>query len=272
MGKLPLATAGDYMGAPADTTGAAPGSRPSGELAGSRRRAEALRALAETSYSTKLDPTDAPTFSTLAKRVVAGSAGPGLELAAADSLQRELRLVEQAQRPPRGASRSAETRPGQADRLGGALGPGRKRGRSTCCGPSARRSRSRARRRGYRIIASASTGRAGWPPCAAASPPPGWHRTLALPFAYGWKLGIGVDLPPYPVGPNAMTTFLGDVSDLDRGWTPPAARRSSIRMGHRRLRPRLDGSIRVRAGACGRRLTATDAAGHATIARIPPCG
>ena len=269
VGKLPLATAGDYLARAGRYSRRRSWLAAVRELAGSRRRAEALRALAETSYSTKLDPTDAPTFSAFAKRVVAGAGGAGLELEAADSLQRELRLVEEA--PRRLAGLAAPLRrdlerliaSARVSARAGSLALGLLRAER----PAIEIAESR---RGYRLTATApQAGRVG--PLRGRLATARLASTLALPFAYGWKLGIGIDVPPYPVGPNAMTTFLGDVSGLDTGWAPPSSPAVETRMGQKRLRPRPDGSFRVRARACGRRITATDAAGRASIARIPPC-
>jgi hyaluronoglucosaminidase len=265
---LPLATAGDWMRAPRRYRARRSWRGAVRELAGDRRRRrEALRAWAETSWSNKLDARDAPRFARLSAAFLDRYRGGPSWRPARRGLLRELRL---ARRPPTRGFFTAQAGPwieaartaAGAGTLGVAL--------LTAERPSLRVRRARS---GFR-------GRAQPPdPERAAELRSRYGEASrewegSTRFVYGWRGGVAFEVPPYAVPRNLMDEFMDAVEELDRGWlqrSEQAASAVTVTLDGRPVRLRPGGAFRLRRSACGRTLVATDGAGGATAVRLARC-
>ncbi len=277
LNMLPLATAGDWMRAPARFSGRASWLREITRLAGgsrSRRTVrQALRAWAETSYSHRLDPQDAPTFVRRSNAFLTAYRAGGRWSTRHASLRRELALVESAPRVLRRMRRPAfvaQARPflaaarqtAGAGRLGAGL-------------LAAERPALEARR-----VRGGFTGRAAPPdPGRAASIRSRYTEQKAGArtnprFTYGWRGGFAIDLPPSLAPANTMQVFFDSVDELDRSWLPrssDAASEVTLTLSGRDVPLGAGGRFRLARSACGRVLVATDGAGGRTALRLPRC-
>lgn len=273
---LPLATAADWMRDPGRYRPRRSWLDAVRALAGPGRRRDLLRAWAETSYSTKLDYTDAPTFARAARAFLRAYRAGGDSGAARARLVRELLAV-------RDAGRGLRSLPDRAlvtqaapflDAARVAAGAGLAGIRLLAAERPAIALR-RAPEGGFRLRlappAVAATGalRASFGRAAA-------RFAAQRRLVYGWRGGMAVDFPPFPVPPNAMDTFLGRVRALDAAFAPLARRAASD------LAATLDGrALRPGAGrrawlllprsACAGLLVVRDGAGGRTALRLPAC-
>lgn len=276
---LPLATAGDWMRSPRRYHRRESWLRAVAELAGRGRARRALRATlrawAETSWSTKLDLTEAPTFGRLAGRFLGVYDGRATWRAAALGLLEELALVESA-----------------ATRLDGL----RDRAFAEQARPflDAARQAAEAGRLGTQLMAaerpSLAVRRAYGGAFVGTANPPDPDRAATLRsrfqsqgdasrrsryFTYGWRTPYAFEVPPYPVPPNRMNVYLDAVDARDQAWqgrADAAASRVVVTVGGRRVPLSRSGAFRIapRKG-CGRLLLATDGAGGRNGTRLPRC-
>jgi len=235
----------------------------------------ALRAWAETSWSTKLDLAEAPTFVRLKGRFLhAYDARPSWRQSER-ALLRELALVESAaarltRLPDRAIARQAKPFIDAAHQAAGA-------GRLGTQLMAAERPSLAVRRTGGRFTGSAH--------------PPDPNRAAAIRsrfqsegdasrrsryFVYGWRTPYAFEIPPYPVPPNTMNTYLDAVGARDSSWqdrADQAASRVVVTVGRRRVRLSRSGQFEVRRrSGCGHLVVATDGAGGRTALRLPRCG
>ena len=274
---LPLATAGDWMRSPGRYGRRRSWLRAVAELAGHGRSRlllrETLRAWAETSWSTKLDLSDAPTFVGLNNAFLRAYTGRPEWSAAERRLLRELSLAARA-RERLGALRDrafatqaahfleAATRAGAAGRLGTLL---LARERPTLS----------IRRRGGRFHGVArppDPGRASGLRSAYQSQRDTEKRDRY--FVYGWRTPYAFEIPPYPVPPNTMNVFTDRIDALDSDWQGRAdAASSSVRVtvGGRPVRLTASGTFGFGRRGCGKLVVATDGAGGRTAIRLRPC-
>jgi hyaluronoglucosaminidase len=268
-GTLPLATAGDYLSSPRRYHPRRSWLAAAAEQAGGRRRADGLRALAETSYSTKLDPADAPTFTRLSERLMTDVAAGSIDLGAAGALEDELGLVATSRKT---LDRLPPPLAGDLRRLAESAALSARAGLTAVALLRAQHPEIAIRRSGaaFRGVATAPLA-SGVQEARGRLPAARLASSLAVPFAYGWRLGIGIDLPPYPVGPNAISTFLDRVSAVDAGWSAPSGGAVHVSVGDRTVPVGPDGAFTLARGACGRVVTATDDAGNRTRTRVPGC-
>lgn len=277
LNTLPLATAGDWMRAPGRFRRRVSWLREITRLAGgsrSRRRLrEALRAWAETSYSHRLDPQDAPTFVRLSSAFLTAYRGGGRWPLRHSSLLRELALVEEAPRALQKLPQPAFVAQAQpflasarqtagAGRLGAGL-------------LAAERPAVEARR-----VRGGFTGRAAPPdPDRAAAIRSRYteqkNESRANPrFTYGWRSGVAFDVPPRTAPANTMQVFFDRVDELDRSWLPlarDAASEVSLTLDGRAVPLGTAGRFRLARSACGGVLVVTDGAGGRTTLRLPRC-
>jgi hyaluronoglucosaminidase len=269
---LPLATAGDWMRDPGRYRRRRSWLRAVRELAGPLRAT--LRAWAETSWSTKLDLAEAPTFVRLNARFLRAYDLRPRWSPSARRLRRELSLVIGAggrlealrNRHFHGEARpflAAARRAAVAGLLGTQL-------------LAAERPflRSRRGRGGFHGSAHppdpgrADAIRSRWSSQDDTSRRDRW-------FTYGWRTPYAFEIPPYPVPPNTMNTFVDAVGARDDAWqarADAAASRVTVTVGGRRvpLSPSGGFTIALRTG-CGRLLVATDGAGGRTARRLARC-
>jgi hyaluronoglucosaminidase len=282
---LPLATAGAWLRDPRGYARRASWLRAVRELAahpltlatdGRRLAASArlvrasLRAWAETSWSTKLDLAEAPTFVRLSRRFLHAYDTRARWLTAASRLRRELSLVTAAPRRlaalrdralhrQAGAFLDAAAQAAGAGRLGAAL-------------LAAERPALRVRRTGSGYLGSAH--------------PPDPDRAAGIRsrfqaadeasrrsryFTYGWRTPYAFEIPPYPVPPNVMNTFLDEVASRDSAWQDragQAASRVRVTVAGRRVRLSRSGAFRLGRRACGRLVVALDGAGGRSAQRL----
>ncbi|TMM09370.1 MAG: hypothetical protein E6G00_10515 [Actinobacteria bacterium] len=271
---LPLATAGDWMRAPRRYRRRSSWLRAVAELAGRRRPLRrTLRAWAETSWSTKLDLSEAPTFVRLnrkfLRRYTAGPLWPG----PARRLLGELGLAA-----------------GAGGRLGGM--PDRAFAIEARSFLDAATRAATAGSLGTRLLAaerpslSVRRTRGGW---LGSARPPDPARASAVRssyqserdteqhdryFVYGWRTPYAFEVPPYPVPANVMNVFTDRVDALDSSWQDRAdAAASSVIVTVRGRRVRLSrrGAFRLGRRACGALVVATDGAGGRTGLRLGRC-
>jgi hypothetical protein len=275
---LPLATAGDWMRDPARYSRRSSWLRHAGALAGrgraGRARFRSLRAWAETSWSTKLDPDEAPTFVRLNRAFLAAYGGPRGEWPrAAAALRDELALAETASDRLAGLPNSAIAVQAQPflDAAANAAGAGRL-GTELL---TAERPSLKLRRKRGRLVGSA---RPPDPERAAELRSEFGERGDASRqdrrFVYGWRTPYAFEIPPYPVPPNVMNVYLDEVEALDSAWQPragDAAASVTVTAGGRRVKLSPSGAFRLSRSACGRLLVATDGAGGLTARRVPRC-
>jgi hyaluronoglucosaminidase len=273
---LPLATAGDWMRDPARYARRASWLRAVKELAGRGRDRRALfstlRAWSEASWSTKLDLDEAPTFVRLSKAFL-GAYESGAWTAAESSLARELGLAETAgdrlgKLPDAAIARQAGPFLDAARLAGGA-------GRLGTELLAAERPLLRVRRTRGGFLGKAR--------------PPDPDRAAELRaelgpqddasrrddhFVYGWRTPYAFEIPPYPVPPNVMNTYLDAVNALDSAWqgrAQEAASSVALTVGGRAVKLRAGGAFRLGRSACRRLAVATDGAGGRTALRLPRC-
>jgi hyaluronoglucosaminidase len=273
---LPLATAGDWMRDPARYSRRSSWLRAVKELAGTGRSRRglfrSLRAFAEASWSTKLDLDEAPTFVRLNARFLKAYAGADWPAPAA-ALHGELVLAEAAGErlgglPNRAIAQQAAPFFGAAQRASGA-------GRLGTELLAAERPLLHVRRTRGGVLGGAR--------------PPDPARAAALRsefgalddqsrrddrFVYGWRVPYAFEIPPYPVPPNVMNTYLDAVAALDSAWQGRAEQASesvAVTVGGRRVRLKEGGAFRLGRRWCGRRVVAVDGAGGRTALRLPRC-
>lgn len=274
---LPLATAADWLRDPAGYARRSSWLTSVAELApgggaSARRLRRTLRAWAETSYSTKLDPRDAPTFVRRAEALLAAYGGARWT-GAHRGLVHELALVEAA-----------------PDVLG-ALPNHRFIAQAAPWLAGARQS-ARAGHLGAKLLAAerpalrvhrAAGGFAG----RALPPDPARATVLRTKFAvakaqtkaqprmtYGWRGGVGFDIPPYAAPDNVMDVWFDEVDALDQAWTPTQAQAAggvTLRLGRHEVPLDPKGRFTLGRSACHGLLVATDGAGGGTAARVPAC-
>ncbi len=274
---LPLATAGDWLRSPRHYHRRRSWLRAVAELAGRGRShrtlRQTLRAWAETSWSTKLDLSEAPTFVRLNRRFLGLYTTRTAWTRAANRLLRELRLAAGAAMKlgalrdrafAREASNflAAATRAATAGSLGTQLLAAER--------PSLRIRRTR---RGF-------LGSAHPPDPARASALRSRYQSSRDAekrdryFVYGWRTPDAFEVPPYPVPPNVMNVFTDRIDALDSSWqnrSGQAARSVAVTLGGRRVHLSRKGAFRLGRRVCGRLLVATDGAGGRTGFRIADC-
>ena len=277
LNQLPLATAGSWMRNPARYRERSSWLRAVRELAGpgrrGRARRESLRAFAETSYSTKLDFDDAPTFARRSRAFLERyTRGPGWG-AGHTQLLRELRLARTADQALQGMPNQAF-----ADQAAPFLAATRQAAGAGRLGTlllAAERPAIvlRRTRRGF-------TGRATPPDPVGAGALRDLYRDEAMetktsrPFVYGWRGGTAFEVPPYAVPDNLMDTYFDRVDELDAAWQQRADQAASgvtLTLNGRHVRLRDDGGFTLSRRACGRLLIAEDGAGERTSRRVPRC-
>jgi hyaluronoglucosaminidase len=275
LNMLPLATAGDWMAAPHLYTARASWLREVRAIAGRPPTARAaLRAWAETSWSNKLDLSEAPTFVRRNRGFLDAYRAPaGGWRAAFVALAGELGLVVSAEKllePVRNRAFVEQARP-FLDAAAQGAGTGLLGARLL----AAERPALDARRT-----------RAGWSGRAAAPDAAGaealrseyeagkqtWETSRR--FTYGWRTPVAFEVPPYPVPRNVMDVWFDEVDSLDAAWRPhadEAAGSVALDLAGRAVRLRGGGRFTLPKAACGKRLTATDGAGGRTGLRLPAC-
>lgn len=234
---------------------------------------ESLRAFAETSYSTKLGLTEAPTFMRLSAALLDRYGAGGRWPRPFAALEREQRLVMGArERLGRLRNRAifVQARP-FLDAAREAAGTGLVAARLLAAERPALEVRSAERR---------FVGRAAAPDPAAADALRSEYQSgrlafqTARRFVYGWRGGVGFDIPPYEAAPNALEAFFDRVDGFDsefQGRAEQAAGSVRVALGGREVRLAADGSFRLPRAACGRTVVATDGAGGRTARRLKRC-
>lgn len=274
---LPLATAGDWMRDPHRYARRASWLRAVAELAGRSRSRRAvrhsLRAWAETSWSTKLDLSEAPTFVRLNRGFLRAYTGRAGWASAKRALVRELSLAAGAAGRLRAlrnadfareasAFLAAATRAASAGRTGTQLLAAER--------PALTVQRTR---RGY-------AGRVNPPDPARATTLRSRYQTERETekadryFVYGWRSPYAFEIPPYPVPANTMNAYTDRVDALDSAWEPTSgAAASSVRVtvGGRPVKVSSAGAFVLGKRACGKPVVATDGAGGRTGFRLPRC-
>jgi hyaluronoglucosaminidase len=275
---LPLATAGDWMRAPRRYSRRASwlaavrelAAHPRVVAADARRLAAAarrvratLRAWAETSWSTKLDLAEAPTFVRRRRRFLHAYDTVATWLGPAARLRRELSLVIAA--PVRLAALRDRAFERQAHPFLTAAAQAAGAGRLGTTLLAAERPLLRLRRTASGYLGSAhppDPGRAAAIRSRFQSEGDASRRSRY--FTYGWRTPYAFEVPPYPVPPNVMNTFLDEVAARDSAWQGRADEASSrvrVTVDGRRVRLSPSGAFRLRRRACGRLVVATDGAG-----------
>jgi hypothetical protein len=229
-----------------------------------------LRAWSETSWSTKLDLAEAPTFVRLNRRFLRAYDGRATWLGSAARLRRELSLVVAA--PVRLAALRDRAFHRQAGPFLDAAAQAARAGRLGATLLAAERPLLRVRRTRSGYLGSAH--------------PPDPDQAAAIRsrfsaagdasrrnryFTYGWRTPYAFEIPPYPVPPNVMDTFLDEVSARDSAWqgrAGDAAKRVRVTVGGRRVRLSPSGAFRLGTRACGRLVVATDGAGGRAAQRL----
>ena len=275
LNRLPLATAGDWMRSPRTYRRRASWRRAVRRIAGRRAGiARVLRAWSETSWSTKLDPRDAPTFSRRRDAFVTSYRKRPRWPVARRQLARELALVGSASarlRRLRARSFIAQARP-WLDAARDAARAGRL---ATALLASERPRLAVARRRG-----GGFRGRALAPSASRAAGLRGKYRdararfNASRHFVFGWRGNVAFEVPPYRAPRNALDVYFDSVDELDAAWQPRAAAAGrSVRatLNGRPVRIGPKGRFRLRASACGGLLVAVDGAGGRTGTRLRRC-
>jgi beta-N-acetylglucosaminidase-like protein len=269
---LPFATAADFLNDPQGFDARASWLRAVRDLGGAQ--ADALRAFAETSYSTHLDyGTEAPTFVAADGRLLADYAAGGRWPEARADLDAELRRVDGAEaalrRVPSLAPFVTEAAPFlSAARV--AAGTGRVASALLA-----------AERPALGVARAAGGGFAG----RATPPDPGAADALrgelerrdrdnrtSTRFVFGYRRPATVDTPPTPLPPNTMDTFVDRVRSLDAGFAAgaeQAAASVALTLNGRPVALGDDGRFTLAAVAAGGTLTATDGAGGRTTVLVP---
>jgi hypothetical protein len=241
------------------------------ELAGRTRLLRAtLRAWAETSWSTKLDLAEAPTFVRRGRRFLRAYDTRATWLAAAARLRHELSLVVAA--PARLAALRDRAFHRQAGPFLDAAAEAAHAGRLGATLLAAERPLLRLRRTRSGYLGSAhppDPDRAATIRSRFQSADDASRRNRY--FTYGWRTPYAFEVPPYPVPPNVMDTFLDQVGGRDSTWqgrAEEAASRVRVTVGGRRVRLSPSGAFRLRLRACGRLVLAVDGAGGRAAQRL----
>jgi hyaluronoglucosaminidase len=272
---LPLATATDFMRAPRRYRPRRSWLAAVDEVAGGAGRGvrEALRAFAETSYSTKLGGLEAPTFRRFGGRLLDRYRKGGRWPAAFRALVVEQKLViaapQRLQKLPSPAF-ATEAQP--------FLDAARQ---AADTGLTA--ARMLARERPALTVKRRRGGFAGH----AAPPDPGRVDALrsryqdgrtqfiaARRFTYGWRDGFGFDIPPYDAAPNALEEFLDAVDVVDsqfRQTQDEAASSVRVLVAGRPVELAPGGDFSLDGDACGRTVVTVDGAGGKTALRLARC-
>ncbi|HKP91951.1 MAG TPA: beta-N-acetylglucosaminidase domain-containing protein, partial [Thermoleophilaceae bacterium] len=248
---LPLATAGDWMRDPRRYARRASWLRAVRELAGPGRVLRGtLRAWAETSWSTKLDLNEAPTFVRSSRRFLRAYDSRATWLGAAGRLRRELSLVAGAPRRLTAVPRiRGQARP-FVDAAAQAAGAGRLGARLL----AAERPLLRMRRTRSGFLGSAhppTADRAALIRSRFQEEDDASRRSRY--FTYGWRTPYAFDIPPYPVPPNVMDAFLDQVAARDSAWQGRADEAETsvhVSVGGRRVRLSPSGAFRLGRRAC----------------------
>ena len=270
---LPLATAGDWMADPVRYRAEESWLRAVRGLAGRAR--DSLRAWAETSWSNKLDPDEAPTFvrrnDVFLRRYRAGGEWGG----PLRSLLAELRLARDASKPLAGLGAFTEQAKLWLDAARVAAGAGHLGTRLLAAERPAiglRRVRGpRGRTRLFRgSVHPPDPARADALRDQYGAGKEEFERGVR--FVYGWRGGTAFEVPPYAVPRNVMDVYFDAVDELDAAWDGERASRSvRLELDGRRLKLGAGGRFRLGRRACGLRLEATDSAGGETVRRLPRC-
>ena len=275
---LPLATAGDWLRDPARYQRRASWLRAVAELAGRGRGRRpvrsALRAWAETSWSTKLDLSEAPTFVRLNRAFLKAYASRPDWGRARRALAAELTLAESAGKRLTALADhdfTAEAAP-FLDAATQAAGAGRL-GTEMLAAERPSLAVHHTRRA---FVGSAhppdsnraATVRSRYQPQRDAS-----KRNRY--FVYGWRTPYAFEIPPYPVPGNVMDAYLDQVDSLDSAWQQHAAAATSavtLKVGGRPVPLTPSGAFRLsRRSACGKLLVATDGSGGRKAVRLGRC-
>lgn len=276
LNKLPLATAGDWMRSPRRYNRRASWRRALEQIAGARRSlVPTLRAWSETSYSTKLDDQDAPTFVRRRDSFLAAYRSQGLWPVAQRALLRELGLVENAG----GTLRRLPDRAflAQAQPWLDAAGDSAAAGRLATALLAAERPELMVRRR---RSGRGFSGRALPPSPSDAAAVRADYRTARERatteprFVFGWRGGIAFEVPPYQVPRNTLDTYFDSVDALDSDWQPrsvPASRGVTVTVDGAPVGLDPSGRFSLPAAECGKVVLATDGAGGRTGLRLPRC-
>ena len=272
---LPFATAADFMRAPgryrprrswlaavAEVAGAAGG--------GVR---EALRAFAETSYSTKLGRLEAPTFRRLGGRLLKRFEKGGRWPSAFHALATEQRLVIAA--PQRLRRLPSPAFASEAEPFLAAARQAADTGLTAARMLARERPALTVRRKGDRFAGGAAPPDPDRVDALRSRYQDGRRQFFAARrFTYGWRDGFGFDIPPYDAAPNALEQFLDRVDTFDSSFQhfqDEAANSVRLLLGGRPVQLGADGSFSLSASACGRTLVAIDGAGGRTALRLPGC-
>src|SRR4051812_9034133 len=269
---LPFATAADFLRDPQGFDARASWLRAVRELGGAQ--AGALRAFAETSYSTHLDyATEAPTFVALGGRLLDAYGAGGRWPERRAELDAELTRVDGAE----GALRRAAALAPFVAEAGPFLAAARVAagtGRAASALLAAERpalSAERATGGGFR-------GRAAPPAPAAADALRGElergdaDNRSSRRFVFGYRRPATVDTPPTPLPANTMDVFVDRVRSLDAGFAAGAQRAAAqvtVTLDGRPVALDGGGRFALGAAAAGGTLRATDGAGGATTVVLP---
>ena len=270
LNQLPLATAADFLRDPAHYDLRASWLRAIAGLAPTRRLRGVLRAWAETSYSTRLDLQEAPSFvrraNTFLSAYRAGARWPGTAV----SVRSELLFAERA-----GARLAAL--------------PNRAFFAQAAPFLESARANAAAGRTGVELLAAERPElrvgpRGGGFAGRARTPDPGRAAALRSAFrdgstaaktnprfTYGFRGGVFFDVPPSSAPRNVMDVFFDEVTALDEAWQPQAERAAaSVALALDGTAVPLDTEGRFTLGreACGRVLVATDGAGGRSGLRL----
>ena len=271
LNQLPLATAADFLRDPVHYDRRASWLRAMRRPGPPSRRLRAvLRAWAETSYSTRLDLQEAPSFVRRANTFLStyreGARWPG----AAASVRSELLFAERAQ-----------------VRL--AALPGRAFFAQAAPFLESARANAAAGRAGVELLAAERPELRVGPRgggFAGRVRPPDPDRAAALRsafrdgstaaktnprFTYGFRGGVFFDVPPSGAPRNVMDVFFDEVAALDDAWGPQAERAAaSVALALDGVPVPLDPEGRFTLGrdACGRVLVAKDGAGGRSGLRL----
>ena len=253
---LPLATAADFLATRAASTPAPSWLRAVRELGGAQ--ADALRAFAETNYSTHLDyGTEAPTFVAARDRLLADYEAGGRWPERRAALDDESTRVDSAEaalrRAPSLAPFVVQAAPFlDASRVAAGAGACAAR----CSLPSARRWRSSGPRRACRARRAARPGRRRR--AARRADRRDADNRASRRFVFGYRRPATVDTPPTPLPPNTMDVFVDRVRSLDQA---SAGRATGRLVGDGRAR-RPAGGARLRRPLHAPRRRRRDARGH----------
>jgi hyaluronoglucosaminidase len=272
LNMLPLATAGAWLQNPKSYDPRTAWLTAVDELAGGRQPLEdELRAWAETSYSSGLKATEAPTAVRLQDALLAAYESGARWTDAADSLGGELALVAQARSGLR--------------RL-----PDRRIAQQAASFLLAAAQTARAGKRALDLLAaerpsltltSIGNGFDG----QVAAPDPATATSLRAKLAsaaatarnspvYTFGCRVAVRGCGPAGGLNTMDDFIAKVTALDAVWAPSAdlaAGQVTVMAGTKRIHPDASGRFTLPAKACGERVLATDGAGGATSLPLPAC-